>query len=152
MGGLERGGTSRKAKILNNIFYDCGEAAIVFPTPDNEADGNLYLCMKGGYLRIMYPEPEVCLDLKTWQEFYGFDRSGQDAWFAFEFDPINGTFCTGDRLDEPVNAPGPDKEIRLNRSPDSIQQVMTPGCVTFDMTGMARGSESLPGPFLSWTT
>ena len=30
MHGMERGGTSRDAKIRNNIFYDCGEAAIDF--------------------------------------------------------------------------------------------------------------------------
>ena len=150
MGGLERGGTSRKAKILNNIFYDCGEAAIVFPTPDNIADGNLYLCMKGGYLRIMYPEPEVCLDLNTWQEFYGFDKSGEYAWFAFEYDPVKGTICTKDRTDEPVNAPGPDKEVRLNRNPDSIKSVRTPDCVNCDITGKKRPSGSLPGPFISW--
>jgi len=24
----------------------------------------------------MYPEPEMCLDLATWQEFCGFDRHG----------------------------------------------------------------------------
>lgn len=36
----ERGGTSRDAKILNNIICDCGEAAIVFPTKDNKAEGN----------------------------------------------------------------------------------------------------------------
>ncbi len=78
---------------------------IVFPTPDNEAEGNLYLCMKGGFLRIMYPQPEVCLDLKTWKEFYGFDRSGEYAWFAFEYDPENGTFSIKDRDD--VSLPGP---------------------------------------------
>ncbi len=150
MGGLERGGTSRKAKIINNIFYDCPVAAIVFPTPDNEAEGNLYLCMKGGFLRIMYPMPEVCLDLKTWTEFYGFDKSGEYAWFAFEYDPEDGTFSITDRDDEPVNAPGPDKEIRLNRDPDTIKGVKTPECVNCDITGSARGSVSLPGPFISW--
>ena len=42
MDGWQRGGTSRKARILNNIFYECGEAAIVFPTLDNAAEGSLY--------------------------------------------------------------------------------------------------------------
>ena len=41
---------------------------------------------KGGDLRIMYPAPEVCLDLKSWREFYGFDQTGAEGWFDFEID------------------------------------------------------------------
>ena len=150
MGGMERGGTSRKAKILNNIFYDCGEAAIVFPTPDNEADGNLYLCMKGGYLRIMYPSPEVCLDLKTWQEFYGFDMNGACAWFAAEPDFLNASVRMTVRHDQPVNAPGPGQKIQLLRDPQAIKKVSTPSCVNCDITGTERDALSLPGPYISW--
>nr|MCR4589769.1 right-handed parallel beta-helix repeat-containing protein [Lachnospiraceae bacterium] len=150
MKGMERGGTSRKARILNNIFYDCGEAAIVFPTEDNEAEGNLYLCMGGGYLRIMYPAPEVCLDLKTWQEFYGFDKSGEYGWFAFEYEGEKGTFSIKDRTDEPVNAPGPYKEVKVNRSADTVRPVSTPECVNCDITGKKREENSLPGPYVSW--
>lgn len=150
MGGMERGGTSRKAKILNNIFYDCGEAAIVFPTADNEAEGNLYLCMKGGYLRVMYPAPEVCLDLKTWQEFCGFDKFGDYAWFGFEVDEEAGTVRVCERYDEPVKAPGPDRKIVLSRDTDSIRMIETPSCVNCYMDGKGRESESLPGPFSSW--
>ncbi len=90
MHGTLRGGTSRDAKIINNIFYDCGEAAIVFPTRDNRAEGNLYVRMQGGYLRVMYPEPEVCLDLPAWKEFLGFDREGQNAWFEIGLDESTG--------------------------------------------------------------
>ena len=46
--------------------------------PSNEhnyAEGNVYARMPGGYLRVMYPEPEMCLDLETWQEF-AFDKTG----------------------------------------------------------------------------
>ncbi|MBQ6290202.1 MAG: right-handed parallel beta-helix repeat-containing protein [Clostridia bacterium] len=90
MHGLERGGTSRNAKIRNNIFYECGEAAIDFPTKDNEAEGNLYVKMQGGYLRVMYPEPENCLNLPAWQEFFGFDLEGQNAWFDIDLDEETG--------------------------------------------------------------
>jgi len=70
----DRGGTSRDAKLINNLIYDCGVGAICFPTKDNMAEGNAYVKQaKGGDLRIMYPAPEVCLDLKSWREFYGFD-------------------------------------------------------------------------------
>jgi hypothetical protein len=72
----KRGGTSRENKFFNNLFYQCGEAAIILPNPHNQADGNAYVKMPPGYLRVMYPEPEMCLDLATWQEFCGFDRHG----------------------------------------------------------------------------
>ena len=36
-----RGGTTRRNKVLNNIFYRCGKA-IDFSNLDNTADGNLY--------------------------------------------------------------------------------------------------------------
>ena len=77
-----RGGTGREARIRNNLFYDCGEAAIKFPTRDNDAQGNAYIQMPGGYLRVLYPAPETCLHLDAWQEFYGFDREGQEGWFT----------------------------------------------------------------------
>jgi len=72
----KRGGTSRDNKFFNNIFYDCGEAAIILPNQHNKLDGNAYGKMPPGYLRVMYPEPEMCLDLETWQEFCGFDLNG----------------------------------------------------------------------------
>jgi hypothetical protein len=72
----KRGGTSRENKFFNNLFYQCGEAAIILPNQHNQAEGNAYTKMPPGYLRIMYPEPEMCLDLATWQEFCGFDWNG----------------------------------------------------------------------------
>jgi hypothetical protein len=86
-----RGGTSRDARLFNNIFYKCGEAAITMPTEKNEAEGNLYVKQTGGYLRVMYPAPEACLDLPAWQEFYGFDKTGQEGWFEIEIDTENYT-------------------------------------------------------------
>lgn len=84
--GMERGGTSRDAAIVSNLFYDCGEAAIKLPTKDNCVEGNAYVKMRGGYLRIIYPEPEVLLHLPAWQEFEGFDLEGQEAWFDIDVD------------------------------------------------------------------
>lgn len=81
-----RGGTSRNAKLFKNIFYSCGEAAIKFPTPDNESEDNLFVRMPSGFLRINYPAPAVCLDLRSWQEFYGFDMNAREGWFDIEVD------------------------------------------------------------------
>ena len=105
MGGTDRGGTSRKARIVNNIFYDCGEAAIVFPTADNAAEGNLYVRMQGGYLRVMYPEPEVCLNLPAWQEFCAFDLKGQNGWFDIALDEADGTVTVQHSADAPFGLP-----------------------------------------------
>ena len=150
MGGMERGGTSRKARILNNIFYDCGEAAIVFPTADNEAEGNLYLCMQGGYLRVMFPEPELCLNLETWQEFCGFDKTGTYAWFAFDFDPETMAFTVAQRGDAPLHAPGPARPVEVLRDPAKVGQRKTLSFVPGDIAGAKRGAKSLPGPFAAW--
>ncbi|MDP4088369.1 MAG: right-handed parallel beta-helix repeat-containing protein [Bacillota bacterium] len=73
---INRGGTSRENKFFNNLFYQCGEAAIILPNEHNKAEGNAYTKMPAGYLRVMHPEPEMCLDLSTWQEFCGFDKTG----------------------------------------------------------------------------
>ena len=34
----------------------------------------------------LYPAPENCLDLLAWQEFYGFDKEGQEGFFTVEVD------------------------------------------------------------------
>ncbi len=151
MGGRQRGGTSRQARILNNIFYACGEAAIVFPTMDNAAEGNLYLCMQGGYLRVMYPEPETCLDLPTWQEFNGFDLNGQQAWFGLELDEAALVLRTAERHDSPFDAPGPPRRVKLARGAGEVRGVTPVPCVPGDYLGRPRpDGDALPGPFAAW--
>lgn len=83
---LKRGGTSRENKFFNNLFYHCGEAAIILPNQHNEAEGNVYAKMPPGYLRVMYPEPEMCLDLEAWQEFCGFDKTGDVCDMEIDID------------------------------------------------------------------
>ena len=120
MHGLERGGTSRDAKIISNIFYDCGEAAIIFPTRDNEAEGNLYVRMNGGYLRVMYPEPEVCLNLPAWQEFCGFDLEGKNGWFDILFDEKAGTVTFRTSKDQPFGFRGEAERLKLVTNPGEV--------------------------------
>ena len=102
-----RGGTGREARIRNNLFYDCGEAAIKFPTRDNDAQGNLYVKMPGGYLRVLYPAPEVCLNLDAWQEFFGFDREGQEALFDIAVNTEALTLCVKARAGRNMRSPRP---------------------------------------------
>ncbi len=151
MGGWERGGTSRKAQILNNVFYDCGEAAIVFPTIDNVSEGNLFLCVQGGYLRVMYPQPETCLDLETWQAFNGFDLEGQLAWFGIELDEEAMAVRTFERHDSPFDAPGPPRHRALLRDPAQLHAVPAVPCVPGDYYGNPRPEGGAqPGPFVGW--
>ena len=85
---MKRGGTARECKFFNNLFYDCGSAALKFPNKHNESEGNAYAKMPrlGGYLRIMYPAPTMCLDLDAWQEFCKFDLTGCESDIAIEID------------------------------------------------------------------
>ena len=122
MHGLERGGTSRDAKIFNNIFYDCGEAAIVFPTRDNEAEGNLYVRLQGGYLRVMYPEPEVCLNLPAWQEFCGFDLEGQNGWFDIDFNRESGTVTFRKAEEKPFGFRNQLERLKMILDPGEVRE------------------------------
>ncbi len=142
MHGTLRGGTSRDAKIINNIFCDCGEAAVVFPTRDNTAEGNLYVRMQGGYLRVMYPEPEVCLDLPAWQEFLGFDREGQNGWFDIDVDEETGKAVFRKAEDTPFDFRGDMERLGMILDPEKVREVAADP----DMPGETR-KKVLPGPF-----
>ncbi len=152
MSGLDRGGTSRKAKVFNNIFCDCGEAAICFPTADNQAEGNLYINMRGGYLRVMYPEPENCLNLPAWQEFYGFDAEGQNAWLDITLDEETGRVEARESADAPFGLPAQLARLHLLRRPEEIRFVAPDPLVRADCTGSEHPADRvLPGPFNSLT-
>ena len=152
MHGMDRGGTSRAAKIFNNIFYACGEAAIDFPTRDNEADGNLYVRMQGGYLRVMYPEPEACLNLPAWQEFYGFDRNGQNAWFDIDFDEERQTVAFRTAGDEPFGLAAQLRRLQMIHDPMAVRAVPAADGVLCDFSGEERAADRvMPGPFAAWT-
>ena len=141
MYGMDRGGTGRDAKIINNIFYDCGEAAIDFPTRDNTAEGNLYVRMNGGYLRVMYPEPEVCLNLPAWKEFCGFDREGQNAWFDIGVDRETGRVNFSRSADAPPGLPAQLARLNMIRDPKEVKKVRLDEAVPG-----GDGTEVLPGP------
>ena len=141
MHGMERGGTSRDARIINNIFYDCGEAAIVFPTRDNAAEGNLYVRMQGGYLRVMYPEPEVCLNLPAWQEFCGFDKEGQNAWFDIDVDEDTGRFTCAPAADRPFTFRGGPDRLNMIFDPKNVKPVAPAPDLPWEQSSPVR-----PGP------
>ncbi len=124
--GFTRGGTSRENKFFNNLFHDCGEAAIILPNEHNEAEGNVYSRMPAGYLRVMYPEPEMCLDLPTWQEFCGFDRTGAVSDMDISVD--------GEAMTMEITVSGAIPEVAADKK------------VSTDYFGCSRGGKSVAGP------
>lgn len=91
-----RGGTTRRNKVLDNIFYRCGKS-IDFSNQDNTADGNLYTKDWGevrdetkGVGRGLNWIPDagttLQLDLPAWQRFFGFDKNGAYADMAIDVD------------------------------------------------------------------
>jgi hypothetical protein len=106
--------------------------------------------MEGGYLRVMYPEPEVCLNLPTWQAFCGFDREGQNGWFDIALDEAAGTVTLKASRDKPFGLPAQLKRLALIYNPSDVNAVPGEPGVTIDMLGKRRGEASLPGPFVDW--
>lgn len=144
----KRGGTARDTKIWNNIFYDCKEAAIKMPTEQNESDGNLFLNMPGGYLRILYPAPAVCLDLQAWQEFYGFDMNGQEGRFEINIDTEKFTMEISKKNETPRIFPGKSVKDRYIRNTEDIGKVNVKSIAANDFYGNTITAEQrLPGPF-----
>ena len=145
----DRGGTSRDAKLLSNIIYDCGVGAVCFPTKDNAAEGNAYVKqLRGGDLRIMYPAPEVCLDLKSWREFYGFDITGCEGWFDIEVDTEKLTLSLKPLNTIPPSFGPPDPNRKFIYDPAILDEVEKDVRITLDIVGEERpGERTIPGPF-----
>ena len=91
-----RGGTTRRNKILNNIFFRCGKS-IDLSNQDNTADGNLYTKDWGevrdetrGVGRGLNWVPDanttLQLDLEAWRKFFGFDKNGAYADMIIDVD------------------------------------------------------------------
>ncbi len=125
--GQNRGGTAREQKFINNMFYDCGEAAIKLPNPNNECEGNAYAEMPGGYLRVLYPEPSMCVNLPEWQKFMGFDLNG------CEFEAEIG-----------IDSSKLEMTVELK---NSLSEVTTWSQADTDFFGNATGEKRIAGPF-----
>ena len=91
-----RGGTTRRNKVLSNIFFRCGKA-IDFSNLDNTSEGNLYTRDWGGVReetqsvgRGLNWVPDagatLRLDLEAWRKYFGFDKNGAYADMAIDVD------------------------------------------------------------------
>lgn len=148
MSGMERGGTSRDARLYNNVFYECQEAAITMPTEKNEAEGNVYVRQTGGYLRVMHPAPEVCLNLPAWQKFFGFDSNGQEAWFDIDIDTENFTLQFKTAEDTPRFFANQAEKRDFVYHPSEVKRVRADSRVSSDFYGNDVNDDMrIPGPF-----
>lgn len=153
MAGMERGGTSRDARFFNNIFYKCQDAAITMPTEKNEAEGNLYVKQTGGYLRVMYPAPQVCLDLPAWREFYGFDLTGQEGWFDIDVDTDNFTLQFTQAEETPFFFANQAEKHGFVYDPSEVREVRSDNLASADFFGNSVNAEMrVPGPFTELNT
>ena len=109
-----RGGTTRRNKVLNNIFYRCGKA-IDLSNQDNAADGNLYTKDWGGVRdetrgvgRGLNWIPDagatLQLDLEAWRKFFGFDTNGAyaDMTIEVDLDALTMTWSVAGALPQPL--------------------------------------------------
>ena len=145
---MNRGGTSVDAELINNIFYHCEEAAIKMPTKANKAEGNCYVKEEGGYLRILYPQPPVCLHLPAWKEFYGFDLHGQEAWFDVDVDTEKLTFTCKKAAKKPFAFPGELEKRNFVFEPEKTRSVDASALIQADFYGIEiENGRCLPGPF-----
>jgi hypothetical protein len=131
-----RGGTTRRNKVLNNIFYRCGKA-IDLSNQDNTADGNLYTKDWGdvrdetrsvgrGLNWIPDAGTTLQLDLDSWRKFFGFDKNGAyaDMGIDVDLDALTMTWSVAGAVPELPTG----KHFRL------------------DLLGQAAGDVRKPGP------
>jgi hypothetical protein len=134
-----RGGTTRRNKVLNNIFFRCGKA-IDLSNADNTADGNLYTKDWGevgdetkGVGRGLNFIPDagatLQLDLEAWRKFFGFDKNGAygDMSIDIDLDALTMTWSVA----------------------GAVPQAPTVKPFGLDLTGRAAGASRKPGPLVS---
>jgi hypothetical protein len=134
-----RGGTSRWNKVINNIFYHCGNG-IQFPNRDNTADGNLYTRQGGekidenqatgrGLNFLPDGTSTLRLDLEAWQKFFGFDRNGayEDLNIDVDLDALTMTWSVA----------------------GSVPRVATEDHFKQDLLGESAGPWRVAGPLLN---
>lgn len=121
-----RSGTASQNSIDNNIFAECGKSAIVFLNQDNQADGNLYVSMTGGFLGFFTGDRKQWLDLPAWRDGHGWDKNGALADVKIVFDP--------DRLELKMTSDQPFPKVNAFQGIDN------------DMLGKIAGETRAPGP------
>ena len=133
-----RGGTARKQLVLNNIIHNCGttagefsnkhkSAALEFSNQYNYADGNVYSKVPGGYIKIIFPEPELFLDIDSCREFFSWESNGLRLDMDVDFDVENLTLS-----------------IRYNGKLPELESILG---LEYDFKGEKFGDLCTAGPF-----
>jgi len=124
-----RGGSARENKVYNNIFFNTGESAINFENEHNQADGNLYAGLPGGFLRLLTPGRPELLNIPAAREYHGWEKNGRMASMQLSLDP--------DKL-----------QLTLALSGD-VPKIPTfnAASITSDFFGIRTGDARLPGAF-----
>ncbi|MEO8596928.1 MAG: right-handed parallel beta-helix repeat-containing protein [Candidatus Solibacter sp.] len=128
-----RGGTARDNKVYNNIFVNTGESAVNFENDHNDADGNLYAGLPGGFLRVLWPGRPELLNVTGAREFHGWEKSGQMGQMTVNLDAakLQLTLTTGS---EPAKV-----------------KTFLPASVNEDFFGTKTGESRIPGAFADLT-
>ncbi len=101
-------GTGTSNVVANNIFAQCGTSAIVFLDAKNQSDANTYIAMPDRFLGFYHDDAKDYLDLATWRQTYGWDKTSQivTAQVGFDADTLQLTFAADKPLAK-VRAVGP---------------------------------------------
>lgn len=83
-----RGPLGRNHRVTGNLLADC-RGAILFPTPHNESDGNMYgHC--GDIPMFKLQRPNETLNWQAWREYYGWDLHGRCVVAELALDRAKG--------------------------------------------------------------
>jgi hypothetical protein len=124
-----RGGSSRDNKVFDNVFFNTGVSAVNFENEHNEADGNLYAGVPGGFLRVLTPGRPELLNLAAADEYHGWEKHGQMGSMDLTLDP--------DTLQMSLTVAG------------GVSPVPTfnAASITTDFFGVPTGAARVPGAF-----
>jgi hypothetical protein len=120
-------GTGQENYIYNNIFTNCGKAAILFLNENNKADGNVYVSMPDGFLGYTIDESQKWLDLQQWRETYGWDKNGVSLSMNLDFDT---------------------NSLELTMDAQELPSVAVFNQIDSDIFGKPTGEKRAPGPFV----
>ena len=80
-------GTATGNTIAGNIFAKCGKSAIVFLSPKNQSDDNVFVDLLETFQGYYQGDSKQYVDLKTWRDAYGWDKGSVVAEAQIDFDP-----------------------------------------------------------------
>ena len=118
-------GTGQNISVYNNIFANCGKAAIVFLNTNNNADGNLYVSLPDDFLAFGTEDSRQWFDLEKWRDTYNWDKNGATLSINLDFDP--------DSLELKIEA-------------QELPNVVLYNNIDTDMFGKPTKDKRVPGP------